>query len=127
MLGNVYHVGYNTDDVGAAIALYERTFGGKLLKRTESAAATMAFVQVGDSEVELIEPKDKARLGGKKGLIIDHVGYITDDLDKAMADLAAKGVKFATPAPTLNQFGLRMIFLDAECTLGTRVHLTEVK
>ncbi len=127
MFGPVYHTGYNTDDVAKAVAFYEEAFGGKLLKQvTQPDGTKMAFVRFGDSEVELIEPADKSRLAGRTGLVIDHVGYFVDDLDKAVAEMKAKGVKFGA-GPTVSAMGYRMIFLDTASTLGTRIHLTERK
>jgi len=127
MFGHVYHTGYMTDDVARAVAFYEQKFGGQLLKQVSQPDGTkMAFVKFGESEVELIEPGDKSRLGGKTGLIIDHVGYYVADLDKAMAELKAKGVKFGA-GPTTSAMGYRMIFVDTDVTLGARIHLTEEK
>ena len=86
----------------------------------------MAYVKVGDSEVELIEPADKSQLGGQTGLIIHHVGFFVPDLEKAMAELKANGVKLG-PGPNTNVLGLRLIYIDFESTMGTRIHLTEAR
>ena len=124
MLGTIYHTGYLTDDLDRAIAFYEKTFGGKVLSRAPYDKGEMAFVKAGDSEVELIAPADKGRLGGRTGLILDHVGYFVADLDKAMAELKKKGAKFVGE-PSVSAVGYRIIYLNAESTLGTRIHLTQ--
>lgn len=124
MLGIVYHTGYLTDDIEAAIAFYEKTFGGQVLGRsTASGGGQIAYVKAGDSEVELIAPADKARLGGRQGLILDHIGYFVANLDQALAALKAKGVKYAEPYTSA--MGYRIAYLDSGSTLGTRIHLTE--
>jgi predicted enzyme related to lactoylglutathione lyase len=120
----VYHTGYLTDDLDQAIAFYEKTFRGKVLSRAINDKSETAFVRAGDFEVELIAPIDKARLAGRTGLVLDHVGYFVPDLDKAMAELKKKGAKFAGD-PLMSAGGYRIIFLDTESTLGTRIHLTE--
>jgi predicted enzyme related to lactoylglutathione lyase len=120
----VYHTGYLTDDLDRAIAFYEKMFNGKVLSRAANDKGETAFVKAGDFEVELIAPIDKARLAGRTGLVLDHVGYFVPDLDRAMAELKQKGAKFAGE-PSVNPVGYRMIFLDIESSLGTRVHLTE--
>lgn len=128
MLGKVYHTGYFTDDAEKATEFHLKAFNGEVIKKVTAPDGTkMNFVKMGDSEVELIEPADKSKLGGKTGLIIDHVGYEVKDLDAAIADLKAKGVRFQSAAPTVNAVGCRMIFLETADTQGTRIHLTEVK
>lgn len=128
MLGIVYHVGYLTDDLTRAVAFYQETFGGRIVAQVSAGdGAKIAYVKVGDSEVELIEPADKSRLGGKMGLALDHVGYFVPDIDKAIADLKSRGVEFASAEPTVSAVGYRMIYLEPASTLGTRLHLTELK
>lgn len=127
MLGTVYHIGYLTDDVDQAVDFYKRTFGGEVAGQTTGAdGGKIVYVKAGDSEVELIQPADRSRLGGKTGLVLDHVGYFVSDLDQAIADLKAKGLKLASE-PTVSAVGYRMCYLDASSTLGTRMHLTEIK
>ncbi len=125
MLGTVYHTGYLTDDADRAVEFYRTTFGGQVIRQTTGPTGDkMVFLKIGGSEVEVIEPADRSRLGGRTGLIIDHVGYYVEDFDRAMSELAAKGIRFATPAPTGGP-GHRMIYLDAATTLGTRIHINE--
>ncbi len=127
MFGTVHHIGYLTDDAGRDVALYERAFGGKVAAQRDTPdGGKMVFVRFGDSEVELIEPGDKSRLGGRPGLVLDHVSYFVDDIDKAIEQLRAGGVQFQ-PGPTVNMTGDRMIFLDTGSSGGTRIHLTEAR
>ena len=75
MFTDIYHVGYLTDDIDAASRFYEKTFGGSVKNQITTPEGTkMAFLRVGRTEVELIEPPDKTRLGGKTGLVLDHIG-----------------------------------------------------
>ncbi len=123
MFGIVYHTGYLTDDLEQAIAFYQKTFGGEVLGRNPSATSKIAYVKIGESEVELIEPADKSRLGGRSGLIIDHVGYFVPDFDKAVADLAARGIRLASE-PYVSAAGYRNVYLDPADTNGMVIHLS---
>jgi len=126
LFGIVYHVGYLTDDLEKAIEYYRITFGGELIKLAPpSATGKIAYVQIGESEVELIQPADTSRLNGRTGLVIDHVGYFVPNIEKAIAELKSRGIKFATPEPTVTPVGYRVIYLDAASTMGTRIHLAE--
>jgi methylmalonyl-CoA/ethylmalonyl-CoA epimerase len=128
MFTGIYHTAYLTDDISGAIDLLRRTFGGTVIAdMPASDGGRLAYVKVGSAEVEVIEPKDKSRLGGRKGLVLDHVAYSVADLDAAVADLKARGMRFLSEEPTVNAVGYRMIYLDPSTAGGAKVHLTEVK
>ena len=127
MFTGIYHVGYWTDDIDAAIRFYQTTFGAELFKEASPDGTTkMAFLHVGDTDVELIQPADQSVLGGQTGIIIHHVGYLVPDIEAAMAELAARGVTFATPEPYVTPTGARIIYLDTASTNGARMHLTQI-
>ncbi len=127
MFTDIYHSAYLTDDISAAIDIF-RAFGGTVaLQAPSSDGGRMAYVSVGGAEIELIEPKDKSRLGGRSGLVLDHVGYSVPDIDAAIADLQGRGVRFLTAQPTTNAVGQRMIQIDPATCGGTKIHLTEVR
>lgn len=126
MFTGVYHIGYHTDDIEAAIAFLEATFGGRVVGRTTAGNGNkMAFIKCGEAEIELIEPASLDSLGGRTGLILDHVGYQVSDIDASVEELRAKGVAFMAPAPHKNAVGARLVYLDPKSALGTRLHLTE--
>jgi len=125
MFSKIQHVGYLVEDLDTAVEWYSRTFGGKRTGGGAAGAGKVAFVQIGDVEVELIEPVDKSGLTGRANQVFHHVGYVVEDLDKAVAEFKARGYKFATAEPMVNIAGYRLIFFDMSSTKGTRIHLTE--
>jgi hypothetical protein len=128
MFTDIYHTGYLTDDMAGALDLLRRTFGGTVIAEMGAGdGGRLAYVRLGNAEVEVIEPVDKARIGGRQGLILDHVGYTVADLDASIAELGARGVRFQTSEPTINAVGQRMIYLDPSTSGGSKVHLTEVR
>ena len=91
MFRGIYHIGYMTDDKDKAIAFYRDALGGTLKQEaTNPDGAKLVFMRVGETEVELIQPADLSALGGKTGLVLDHVGYVVDDLDAELARLEAQ-------------------------------------
>jgi methylmalonyl-CoA/ethylmalonyl-CoA epimerase len=128
MFDGIYHVGYWTDDIAAAIAFYQTVFGAELFQEALGAdgKTKMAFLHVGKTDVELIEPADKSVLGGQTGIIIHHVGYLVPDIEAAMAELKAKGITFQTEAPYTTPTGARIIYLNTSGTQGARLHLTQI-
>ena len=125
MLGKIHHAGYLVNDLDAVVAWYEKTFDGKQTSGGDGAGGNkVAFVRLGDGEVELIEPADKGELGGRSWAY-HHIGYVVEDVEKAMVELKAKGFKFTTDAPIVNVAGYRLIHFDTSTTDGMRIHLTE--
>ena len=128
MFQGVHHVGYMTDDVKAARKLFAEQFEGKVIgEATNPEGNKMLFMRMGTFEVEIIEPADKSRLGGKKGLIIDHVGLFVGDFDGAKAGLGKKGVKFAANGPMVSVTKDTIHYMETESTLGTKIHLTKAR
>lgn len=127
MFRDVYHVAYLTDDVDAAQRFYQNVFGAEVIMESSNptTGSKMAYLRVGATQVELIEPVDRSRLNGHTGLVIDHIGYVVDSIDSEMVRLAANGIGFASPAPKMSPEGARLIYLDTADTLGARIHITE--
>jgi methylmalonyl-CoA epimerase len=123
---DVYHIGYQTDDKDAAIAFYRRALGGELKQEvTNPDGAVLAFVKVGNTEVEIIQPADKSVLKGQKGLILHHIGYVVEDIERELAALEANGMKRLWPAIRTNAEGARLIYMDPATMHGINMHLTE--
>ena len=124
MFSGVHHLGYTVESLDQAIGFYEKAFGGRvLLRKAIPNVGEVAFVVSGNTMVELVEPIEK---GDLKGQVFAHVGYQVPDIEAAIAELKAKGFKFATEKPTVNVAGWKLIYLDQESALGARIHLTEV-
>jgi methylmalonyl-CoA/ethylmalonyl-CoA epimerase len=124
---DIYHIGYLTDDNEAAIEFYVKMFDATIIGEGLSAngASKMAFLKVGNTEVEFIEAPDRVRAAGKGSILLDHVGYLVPDIEQAAAELRTRGIKFVADKPNLNPLGHKVLYLDASTTNGVRMHLTE--
>ena len=116
----------------AAIGWFERSFGainagsGPLSPSyAVPSGGRNAYLRFGQAEAEIIEPDDKSGLDGKI-LDMHHVGYVVESIEQSVAELTARGFAFATDAPFVNVFGHQVLYLDAETTQGTLVHLTQL-
>ena len=124
----VHHIGYLTDDVQAARKFFADNFDGQVLRESTSPEGNKAlFMQMGEVEVEIIEPADRSKLGGKKGLVIEHVGFLVEDLEGAKAGLEKKGVKFESAAPAAGGTRPRISYMETASALGTRIHLSRMQ
>ena len=126
MFTNFHHASYLVPALDDAIRSYAETFGGQETGRGMVAElGEVGFVQVGEVEVEFIQPEDAGALQGEALPVLHHVAYAVEDLDRVVADYKSQGYRFATEEPLTNFMGYRLIYLDAAHTHGTRVHLTD--
>ena len=93
MFHDIYHVGYLTDDNAAAIEFYVKVFEATLIGEGLSANGTskMAFLKVGNTEVEFIEAPDRVRGAGKGSILLDHIGYLVPDIEQALESAYTSG------------------------------------
>ena len=95
----------------------------------ESQKVTTAFLPVGGSEVELLEstaPEGPiAKYIEKKGEGIQHVAFRVKNIDAALDELKAKGIKLIDKEPRNGAGGARIAFLHPKATNGVLVELCE--
>lgn len=124
MFKDVYHIGYRTHDKDAAIAFYRDAFGAELkLESNNADGAKLAFLRVGGTEVELIQPADVSELRGGPLLVLDHVGYVVDSVEEGLAKLEAKGMK--RQFVRTNAEGAVIAYVEPSTANGMKFHLTE--
>ena len=90
---------------------------------------TTAFFPVGESEVELLESTAAdgpiAKYLEKRGEGIHHVAFRVVNLDAALEELKAKGVRLIDEKPRMGAGGARIAFLHPQATQGILVELCE--
>src|ERR687895_2290434 len=117
MFARVDHIGVAVEDLDASIALYEKTFGMKLVHRetvTEQGVEAV-LLDVGENHVELLLPLgDDTPVGrflAKRGPGLHHVAYQVADIDSALARLRDRGVRLIDESPRVGIRGSRVAFL----------------
>lgn len=95
----------------------------------EAQKVTTAFFPVGDSEVELLESTADdgpvARYIDKKGEGIQHVAFRVENIEEALAELKAKGIRLIDEQPRLGAGGAKIAFLHPKATSGVLVELCQ--
>jgi methylmalonyl-CoA/ethylmalonyl-CoA epimerase len=90
------------EDLDDALAFYRDALGITVTERREVASegVEVAFLPVGDSELELLRPLDPensiGRFVAKRGEGIHHVCMVVEDIEAAVARLEAEGARMAT-------------------------------
>ena len=127
MFSDIHHVSYLVPDLDAAIRSYADTLGAVVTGRGPVPnLGEVVFLQVGNVEVEFIQPEDTSAFDGSGGdWVVHHMAYAVEDLDRVVAEHRARGYRFLTDEPFTNFMGYRLIYFDPADTGGCRVHLTD--
>ena len=129
MFAQIDHVGVAVDDLDAAIALHEETFGMALVHRevVEEQGVEAVLLDVGRSHVELLRPlqPDTAvgRFLARRGAGLHHAAYRVDDIEAALADLRDRGLRLIDETPRVGIRGSRVAFVHPQSAGGV---LTEI-
>ena len=125
------HVAIVVKDLEAAIALYTKTLGFQPVYRETIADQGVEAVglQAGDSVIELLRPLDPdspiARFRGDAESKLHHTAYRVDDIESALADYKAKGVRLIDERPRQGAHGNRIAFLHPKSTAGVLIELCQ--
>lgn len=105
MFKRMDHVGIVVNDIDATIKTYQDQLGFKLLQRTEipEQRVVAAFLDAGNSTVELISPTDTesgtAKYLANRGEGTHHIAYEVDDIVAVLAELKQQGLRLIDETP----------------------------
>ena len=128
----IHHIAIAVNDLDAALALYRDGLGLQMTERREvpEEAVEIAFLPVGEGEVELIRPLTKdsgvARFLGKRGEGLHHVCLAVDDIEASMDRLRSAGAQLLSEEPRVNVNGARYVFVHPRSAHGVLLELYEV-
>jgi methylmalonyl-CoA epimerase len=128
--GRIHHVAVVVRSLDAALLVYRDLLGLPLETITDipSDKVRIAFLGVGESKVELVEPTDDttgvARFLEKQGEGFHHVCFEVDNLTEELTRLGIDGVELIDSAPRHGAEG-PVAFLHPRSCHGVLVELIE--
>ncbi|HVT04984.1 MAG TPA: methylmalonyl-CoA epimerase [Thermoanaerobaculia bacterium] len=124
------HIGIAVTSLDAA-RIYQDL--GLIVEHIETVATQKvrtAFLSVGDSNLELLEPTDSsspiARFLEKRGGGIHHLCFRVDNIEEHLEHLKAKGYRLINEAPVPGAHGCRVAFLHPQAGDGVLIELSEL-
>jgi methylmalonyl-CoA/ethylmalonyl-CoA epimerase len=129
MFGRIDHVGVAVEDLDAALALHEATYGMAVVHRevVEEQGVEAVLLDVGENHVELLRPLGPETPVGRhlarRGPGLHHVAYQVADVAAALGALRSQGVELIDQAPRTGIRASRVAFLHPRATGGV---LTEI-
>jgi methylmalonyl-CoA epimerase len=128
--GRIHHVAVVVRSIEASLGLYRDLLGMPVEAVTEipSDRVRIAFLGVGESKVELVEPTDDstgvARFLAKQGEGFHHVCFEVANLSEELTRLAIEGIELIDSAPRRGAEG-PVAFLHPRSCHGVLVELIE--
>lgn len=132
MLKKINHIGVAVPNLNAAIPYYAfnlcMTFKG--VEEVAGYQVRIAFFQIGESKIELLEPMGEngflSEFLLKSGPGIHHIAYEVEDIEAAIRKLEAEGTKMIDSTPRLGAHGARVAFIHPESSQGILTELCQV-
>ncbi len=122
MFTRIDHIGVAVENLDESIRLYERSFDMDLAHRetVESQGVEAVLLDVGDGHVELLAPLGPdtpvGKFIAKKGPGIHHVAYAVDDIETALEQVKAAGLRLIDEEPRTGIRRSRVAFLHPSAT-----------
>jgi len=127
----VDHIGIAVKDLEQAKKFYTEVLGMTAMgeELVEQQKVKICFIPCGDSEVELLESTSPdgpiAKFIDKNGEGMQHIALRVDNIETALADLKAKGVRLIDEEPRYGAGGARIAFIHPKATGGILLELSE--
>lgn len=127
----INHVAIVVRDIDQALGFWETALGLKVdhIENVPSQQAKVAFIPVGESEVELVQPTTEesgmASFLEKKGEGMHHLCVEVDDIDAMLLQLTEQGVRLINEE-AVELPGRKMAFVHPKSTNGVLVELYQL-
>jgi methylmalonyl-CoA/ethylmalonyl-CoA epimerase len=127
----INHVAIVVPDIENALSFWRDALGLELhhVEDVASQKSQVAFLPLGDSEVELVKPTTDdsgvAKFLTERGAGMHHLCFEVDDIDGMLVDLKAKGVRLINES-AMQLEGRKVAFIHPKSSNGVLVELYQV-
>jgi methylmalonyl-CoA/ethylmalonyl-CoA epimerase len=127
----VDHIGIAVQSIAETKKLYQDLLGLEHAGNETVAEqkVTTAFFPVGDTEVELLESTAAdgpiAKYLEKRGEGVQHIAFRVENIEEALTELKAKGIRLIDEQPRKGAGGAKIAFLHPKSTYGVLIELCE--
>ncbi len=130
-LKNIEHIGIAVQNLEESLNFYQNVLGLEFIKqeKVESQGVKIAFLKVGESKIELLEPLNEestiARFIKKKGQGIHHFAILVDSIEDKVKAMQAQGARLIGNKVTEGADNMKIIFVHPKTTNGVLLELCE--
>lgn len=129
----VDHIGIAVKNLDETIKFYQDVLGLELqgTEIVEEQKVRVAFLPVGDTEVELLESTSDdgpiAKFIEKNGEGVQHIAFKVENIEEAIAYMQAKGMQMIDQTPRYGAGGAKIAFVHPKSSHRVLVELSERK
>ena len=126
------HVAVLVPDLDEALSFWQDKLGFELdhVETISSMAVKIAFLPLGESEIELVQPTSEnsglAKFLEKRGPGLHHICLEVNDINKKINELKEKGVRLIDEEPVTMDDGRKLAFLHPKSAGGVLVELYQL-
>ncbi len=130
---HIDHIGVASKDMAEALKFFVEKLGMKAtgFETIEDQKVKVAFLPLGEGEIEILESTSPdgpvAKFIEARGEGVQHIALRVDDLESALEELKAKGVRLIDEKPRIGAGGARIAFIHPKETHGVLLELCERK
>jgi len=127
----VDHIGIAVKSIDEALKLWEEVLGIKCTGReeVEEQKVVTAFLPLGDTEIELLEPTSPespvSKFMEKRGEGIHHLALRVENIEAALEELKGKGIRLIDEKPRCGAGGAKIAFIHPKAAGGVLLELSE--
>ncbi|MEI8046925.1 MAG: methylmalonyl-CoA epimerase [Bacteroidota bacterium] len=132
-LTHIEHIGIAVKSLNDSIPYWEKIFGLKCyaIEEVPDQRVRTAFFMVGQTKIELLESTDPEGPIGtfleKKGEGIHHIAFAVKDIENALSETEANGIRLIDKQSRKGAEGMNIGFLHPKSTFGVLTELCENK
>jgi len=126
------HIAVLVKDLDQALSFWQDQLGLTLdhVEKIDSMEVKIAFLPLGDSEIELVQPTTAdsglAKYLKKRGPGLHHICIEVENINTMLGELKEKGVRLIDGEPVTMDDGRKLAFLHPKSAGGVLVELYEL-
>lgn len=130
-LTHIEHIGIAVKSIEEQLPYYEGVLGLKCynIETVEDQKVKTAFFKIGQTKIELLEPTSEdstvAKFIEKRGEGVHHIAYATKNVNEALREMEAKGVRLIDQQARGGAEGLSIAFLHPKSTGSVLTEICE--
>jgi methylmalonyl-CoA epimerase len=131
MITKVNHIGIAVSDLGSAVKTLKDVFGLEVAgyEEVESQKVKVAFVPLGDTRLELLQPTSEdsavAKFLSSRGEGMHHIALETDSVAADLKKAEEGGARLIDKEPRPGAHGTMVGFVHPKSTFGVLLELLE--
>jgi methylmalonyl-CoA/ethylmalonyl-CoA epimerase len=133
LVKKIDHIGIAVHSIEKALPFYTDILNLTLLgiEEVESEKVKIAFLKIGESKLELLEPLSKegaiANFLEKRGEGIHHIALAVDSIQERIDEIKEKGIRMINDTPKPGAGGAMVAFMHPKSTGGVLFEYCEKK